>query len=76
MGYADGEKCFRVRVATQPSCVVLLSSSPGSAPSSLRMRDHVKNNADVALDDEIESPVFVDASLPQILYFVILLGVE
>jgi hypothetical protein len=40
------------------------------------MRDHVKNNADVALDDEIESPVFVDASLPQILYFVILLGVE
>ena len=40
------------------------------------MGDHVKDNAGVALDDEIESPVLVDASLPQVLRFVVLLGVE
>lgn len=38
--------------------------------------DHIKDNAGVALDDVIESPILVDTSLPQILRFVVLLGVE
>jgi hypothetical protein len=40
------------------------------------MRDRVKGNTGATLDDEIEPPVPVDASLPQISRIVALLGME
>src|ERR1700730_13867219 len=40
------------------------------------MSDDIEDNARIVYDDEVESPVLVDASLPEVLGFIILLGAQ
>ena len=40
------------------------------------MRDDVHDVIDVVLDEKIKAPIFVDAGLPEVLAFVVLLGAK
>jgi hypothetical protein len=40
------------------------------------MRDDVHDVIDVIPDEEIKAPIFVDAGLPEVLAFVVLLGAK
>ena len=51
-------------VAALPTCVLF------------RMRDDVHDVIDVVLDEKIKAPIFVDAGLPEVLAFVVLLGAK
>ena len=75
MGYADGAFTFRFRTHDGHAALCWYCFHR-SSPSSLRMRDNIEDDIGVASDDEIESPFLVDASLPKVLRFVILLGVQ
>jgi hypothetical protein len=45
-------------------------------PASLGVRNNVEDDVGVAGDDEIEPPIVVCTGLPEVLGFVVLLGVE
>src|SRR5437588_8226530 len=50
----------------------------GSSPPcrSFRMRLNAVNSVDIVLNSEIESPVAVDPCLPEVMPFIVLLGLE